>query len=427
MKFAWKRFKELSGPERRVLLDRTPSDEEAEAAVRPILDAVAREGDGAVRTWSEKLDGVRLESLRVPEEEISRAVDAMPKAFFDALETARRNIEIFHTAEKPPSEVTAAPQDGVELRRLWRPFERVGFYIPGGGASYPSTVLMLAVPARVAGCRDVALASPPDREGRVAQATLATARFTGVEEVYRIGGAMAVGAFAYGTRSVPAVEKIFGPGSRYVDAAKRLVACRTAVDLPAGPSEVLVLADESAEPRFCAADLLSQAEHGPDSIAVLVTTSERVARETASEVERQLEKSPRREILEAALRRLRLLVVDSIDEAVALANDFAPEHMVLMVEAEDEVLGGVRCAGSVLLGSYSPVAAGDYAAGINHVLPTGGAARTRSALSVLDFGRMMQVSRISRSGLEALRGAIVTLAEIETLAAHAEAVKERVR
>lgn len=427
MNFPWKRLKELSGPERRVLLDRTPSDEEAEAAVRPILDAVAREGDGAVRAWSEKLDGVRLESLRVPEEEISRAADAMPKAFFDALETARRNLEIFHTAEKPPVEVTAAPQDGVELRRLWRPFERVGFYVPGGGAAYPSTVLMLAVPARVAGCRNVALASPPDREGRVARATLAAARFAGVEEVYRIGGAMAVGAFAYGTRSVPAVQKIFGPGSRYVAAAKQLVADRTAVDLPAGPSEVLVLADESAEPRFCAADLLSQAEHGADSIAVLVTTSERVARETASEIEKQLERSPRREILEAALRHLRLLVVDSIDEAVALANDFAPEHMVLMVEAEDEVLGKVRCAGSVLLGNYAPVAAGDYAAGINHVLPTGGAARTRSALSVLDFGRMMQVTRISRSGLEALRSAIVTLAETETLAAHAEAVRERFR
>src|SRR5690606_3587963 len=345
----------------------------------------------------------------------------------DAIRTAARNIETFHRAQLPRDlDVETAP--GVVCERLSRPIRRVGLYVPAGSAPLPSTALMLGIPAKLAGCETRILCSPPQRNGRVDPAVLFAARVAGVTRVFRVGGAHAIAAMAYGTESVPKVYKIFGPGNTWVTAAKDLVDADpggAARDYPAGPSEVLVIADDGANPAFVASDLLSQAEHGGDSQVLLITTSRRLAAAVAAEVDAQKAKLSRRDTVEAALAHSSIIVVDDLDAAVAISNDYAPEHLIRQVEQPRRLLDGVEAAGSVFLGPWSPESVGDYCSGTNHVLPTYGYARRSSSLGVGDFLRSMTVQELSADGLRNIGPVAETLAELEGLDAHARAVGTR--
>ncbi|MGZ3639626.1 MAG: histidinol dehydrogenase, partial [Ktedonobacterales bacterium] len=315
---------------------------------------------------------------------------------------------------------------GVCVWRVWRPIERIGVYVPGGGALYPSCLLMASIPARVAGCAEIVVCTPAGPDGRVPAPVLAAAALAGVTEVYALGGVQAIAALAYGTETIRAVDKIFGPGSSYVAAAKALVASEVAIDLPAGPSEVLIVADETANPTWAAADLLAQAEHGPESACVLVTTSRAVAETTRDEMRRQLEKLPTAAVIRESLRRNgALLEAETMDDALAFANDYASEHLELLVADADQMIGRVYNAGSVFLGGWSVESAGDYATGGNHTLPTAGYARSFGPLAIEAYGRKMQVQRLEQSGLGRIRQAIETLAATEELPAHAAAVRTR--
>jgi len=398
-----------------------------DATVSDILLDVRRRGDAAVVEYTQRFDGVELASLRVSEAEIDAAGRALDEPLKKAIRTAQANIERFHRAQyQSPDVIETMP--GVKCWRKSVAIERVGLYIPGGTAPLFSTVLMLGIPAMIAGCREVVLCSPPRRDGSLHPAILYTARQIGIGQVFKAGGVQAVGALAYGTESIPAVYKIFGPGNQYVTAAKQHVSREgVAIDMPAGPSEVLVCIDASAQPAFAAADLLSQAEHGADSQVLLVAFDEAAVEAVRREVERQLAELPRREIAREALANSSAVVVRDRAEAVALINAYAPEHLILSVEDAEEMAEQVTNAGSVFLGNYTPESVGDYASGTNHTLPTNGFARTYSGISLDSFVKKITFQRLTHRGLQLLGPAVERMAEAEELAAHRRAVSIRLK
>ena len=405
----------------------TRREEEITRQVASILDEVRTGGDRALRDITRRIEGRDCETFEVSADVRRTAAALIPEALKEALDTAKANIEAFHRAQLPP-EVSVEPMPGVRCVQRALPIRRVGLYIPGGKAPLFSTVLMLAVPARVAGCPEVVLCTPARPDGTIAPEILYAADLCGVDRVYAVGGAQAVAALAYGTESIPRVDKIFGPGNRYVTKAKQLVGANdVAVDLPAGPSEVLVLADDEASPDFAAADLLSQAEHGGDSQAVLVCASERFARDTRRAVEEQLQQLQRGDTIREALRQSRIVVLDSREKMIAFANAYAPEHLIVSMRDAWEAAAQITAAGSVFIGLWSPESAGDYASGTNHTLPTGGWARAYSGVNTDSFLRKITYQELSRKGLATLSPTVIAMAEAEGLGAHAAAVRVRMK
>ncbi|MGI6794701.1 histidinol dehydrogenase [Bacteroides sp. KG68] len=393
--------------------------------VRSVIDRVKAEGDRAVLEYEEKFDGVSLPSLIVSEEELREADSLVAEDLKTAIYLAKQNIETFHAAQRFESKKVQT-QQGVTCWQKAVAIEKVGLYIPGGTAPLFSTVLMLAVPAKLAGCREIVLCTPPDKDGKIHPAVLFAAKVAGVNRIFKAGGIQAIAAMAYGTESVPKVYKIFGPGNQYVTAAKQLVSlCDVAIDMPAGPSEVEILADETANAEFIAADLLSQAEHGADSQAMLVTTSAELQQTVKAEVERQLALLPRREIAEKSLANSKLIVVDSMDEAIELTNAYAPEHLIIETSDYMSVADRIINAGSVFLGSLTPESAGDYASGTNHTLPTNGYAKAYSGVSLDSFIRKITFQEIKPEGIRTIGPAIEVMALHENLAAHKNAVTVR--
>ena len=393
--------------------------------VQAIVDRVAREGDAALKALAKDIDGVELASLKVSDEEFVEAAEKVSPEVKAAIEVARKNISAFHTAQLP-REVRVETQPGVVCIQRPVAIRRVGLYIPGGTAPLFSTVLMLALPAKIAGCEELVLCTPTNKEGKVAAEVLYAAQQCGVTSVYKVGGAQAVAAMAYGTESVPKVDKIFGPGNRYVTLAKQLVSGRnTSIDMPAGPSEVMVMADESADARFVAADLLSQAEHGRDSQAMVVCNSEALAEFVMAEVERQAALLSRGEYIAESLKNSRAVVFASRQEMIDFANAYAAEHLIVSMQDAWSVVDKITAAGSIFVGNYSPESAGDYASGTNHTLPTSGWAHSCSGVNVDSFMRKMTIQELSKEGLQGLSATIVAMADAEGLEAHAAAVKVR--
>ena len=393
--------------------------------VKEVLDRVKSEGDRAVIEYEERFDKVKLDALAVTEAEMAEAEKDVPIELKAAIMLAQKNIHAFHAAQRfEGKKVQTVP--GVTCWQKAVAIEKVGLYIPGGTAPLFSTVLMLAVPARIAGCKEIVLCTPPGRDGKVHPAVLFAAKVAGVNRIFKAGGIQAIAAMAYGTESVPKVYKIFGPGNQYVTAAKQLVSLRdVAIDMPAGPSEVEVLADETANPVFVAADLLSQAEHGVDSQVILITTSVELQQAVKVEVERQLALLPRKEIAEKSLANSKLIVVDSMEEAIELTNAYAPEHLIIETEDYLSVAERIVNAGSVFLGSLTPESAGDYASGTNHTLPTNGYAKAYSGVSLDSFIRKITFQEIKPEGLNIIGPAIELMAANEQLDAHKNAVSVR--
>ena len=393
--------------------------------VRSVIDRVKAEGDCAVLDYEKKFDKVVLTSLAVSEEEQQEAENLVSEDLKAAIRLAKQNIETFHAAQRfEGKKVQTRP--GVTCWQKAVAIEKVGLYIPGGTAPLFSTVLMLAVPAKIAGCKEIVLCTPPGRDGKVHPAVLFAAKVAGVNRIFKAGGIQAIAAMAHGTESVPKVYKIFGPGNQYVTAAKQLVSLRdVAIDMPAGPSEVEVLADETANPVFVAADLLSQAEHGVDSQAILITTSVELQQAVKVEVERQLALLPRKEIAEKSLANSKLIVVDSMEEAIELTNAYAPDHLIIVTEDYLSVAERIVNVGSVFLGSLTPESAGDYASGTNHTLPTNGYAKAYSGVSLDSFIRKITFQEIKPEGLNIIGPAIELMAANEQLDAHKNAVSVR--
>lgn len=399
------------------------------AAVSRIVAEVRRGGDGALRRLTAKFDSAKLASLRVSADEFAAAEQSLSPADRAALRTAYRNLRRFHAAQaaKP---VRVETMRGLVCEKLTRPIERVGLYVPGGSAPLFSTALMLGVPAQLAGCPVRSLCTPPGRDGRVNPRILFAAQLCGITDVFKVGGAQAIAALAYGTATIPKCDKLFGPGNAFVTEAKLQVsrdAAGAAIDLPAGPSEVMVIADASADPVFVAADLLSQAEHGPDSQVVLVTLSKTLAARVTAQVTEQLRLLPRRSIAEAALKKSRVILAASRTEAVAIANRYAPEHLILQLANPRALLPQITAAGSVFVGPWTPESLGDYASGTNHVLPTYGWARAFSGLGLADFSRTMTVQEANPLGLCRLGPVVARLATAENLIAHRRAVTVRLQ
>lgn len=397
-----------------------------QSRVETIVERVRREGDKALRALAEEIDGVSLRSLMVSEQEFCQAEQRVSAEVKAAIEVAARNIETFHRAQIPEG-VDLQTQPGVRCVQRAVAIRRVGLYIPGGTAPLFSTVLMLALPARIAGCREVVLCTPTNRAGEVAAEVLYAARRCGVEKVFKVGGAQAVAAMAYGTESVPKVDKIFGPGNRYVTLAKQMVAAHnTSIDMSAGPSEVMVMADASADAAFVAADMLSQAEHGRDSQAIVVCSSEHIAVAVAREVERQQAQLARADYVAESLANSRAVVFDSREQMIAFAEEYAAEHLIISMRDAWKVAEEISSAGSIFIGNYSPESAGDYASGTNHTLPTSGWAHSCSGVNIDSFMRKMTIQELSVEGLKALAPTIEAMAEAEGLEAHAAAVRIRI-
>ncbi len=390
-----------------------------------VLNDVREGGDEAVKKYEKKFDKVELESLAVSEEEMAEAESLVSDELKNALNEACENIKRFHASQKAvcPRVETSS---GVTCWQKAVPIDKVGLYIPGGTAPLFSTVLMLAVPARIAGCAEIVLCSPPGKDGKLNPAILVAAKVAGVNKIYKIGGVQAIGAMAYGTESVPKVYKIFGPGNQYVMAAKQEVSLHdVAIDMPAGPSEVEVVADDTANPAFVAADLLSQAEHGVDSQVVMMTCSESLLAKVAEEVEKQLAELPRKEIASKALENSKMILVENMDEAVELTNEYAPEHLILAVENYMDVAERIRNAGSVFLGNYSCESAGDYASGTNHTLPTSGYAKAYSGVNLDSFMRKITFQELTADGVRNLGPTVEIMAHCESLDAHCNAMRIR--
>lgn len=401
--------------------------DELKQGVAQIVSQVRTQGDAALRELSARYDHCVIEAIEVAESEFEAAENALAPALKAAIQEAAGRIGVYHRASAPQTvAVDTAP--GVRVERMLRPVTRVGLYVPAGSAPLPSTALMLGVPAQIAGCREVVLCSPARADGCCDEAVLYAAQVTGVHRVFKLGGAQAIAAMAYGTESVPKCEKLFGPGNAWVTEAKLQVSGDpdgAAIDMPAGPSEVLVIADAAANPVFVAADLLSQAEHGPDSQVILLSPSGAQLDRVADEVARQCAALPRSEIAEQALAQSRLIQVDSLAQAVAVSNRYAPEHLILQVDSPRTLLDGIESAGSVFLGQWTPESVGDYCSGSNHVLPTYGYARSYSGVSVASFQKQISVQEVSADGLRAIGPCTVTLAAAEQLEAHRRAVAMR--
>ena len=401
--------------------------EELGAAVARILDQVRADGDASLRALTRRYDGCELATFAVSDAEFAEAEAGLDPALKQAIAEAKERIEIFHRAAAPQT-VVIETAPGVVCERVTRPIARVGLYVPAGSAPLPSTALMLGVPAQIAKNPQVVLCTPAGKDGRADAAVLYVAALCGIRQVFKLGGAQAIAAMAFGTESVPVCDKLFGPGNSYVTEAKRQVAARAdgpAIDMPAGPSEVLVIADASANPEFVAADLLSQAEHGPDSQVLLLADNHAVLESVRTALARQLAQLPRADIARVALAKSRLIRVTSLAEAVAISNDYAPEHLILNVREPRALLPKVENAGSVFLGPWSPEAVGDYCSGTNHVLPTYGYARAWSGVSVASFVKQITVQELSADGLRAIGPSAATLARAERLNAHERAVTLR--
>ena len=401
------------------------SQQQARSLVDGILEDVRQRGDAAVAEYTERFDRFRPVPIAVPKDDLGRAWQELPENLRDALDLAHRRIQEFHQRQRP-QDIAVTGVHGEKLGRRWRPVERAGLYVPGGRAAYPSTVLMNAVPAKVAGVNDIVICSPAGPDGQVNPVVLAAAHLSGVRTVMRIGGAQAVAAMAYGTESVPKVDVISGPGNLYVTLAKQAVYGQVGIDSLAGPSEVLVIADQSAVPSQVAADLLAQAEHDPLAAAVLITTNAARVERSGTESARQLEGHPRREICEASLGNWGLVVVcDDLETCARLSDGFAPEHLELLVERPEPLADRIHHAGAIFLGPWSPEAVGDYLAGPNHTLPTCGAARFSGALSVETFMRHTSLIGFNKAALEATASAVQELAVSEGLHSHADSVRRR--
>jgi histidinol dehydrogenase len=419
----------LSDTERRAALARPSIESRADVAAvaLEVINTVRRDGEAALRAYTERFDGVKLETLVVSRAEFAAARTELTAGQIKALERAIDNVSRFHEAQVPKPFATET-MPGVRCERIIRPIQAVGLYVPAGSAPLPSAVVMLAVPARIAGCPRRVLCTPPNRRGHANAAVLVAAELCGIETVCKVGGAQAIAALAYGAGSIPKVDKIFGPGNAWVTAAKQLVAndpAGAACDMPAGPSEVLVVADDTARADFVAADLLAQAEHDGQSQAILITPSRKLAEATAAAIQTQLGRLSRRSILDKSLASSRCIVVADLDTAIQVANEYAAEHLILEVSEPRRWLPQIHNAGSIFLGAWSPEPMGDYCSGTNHVLPTYGYARAYSGLSVLDFVKGVTVQELSPAGLRALGPTAVTLAELEGLDAHANAVTLR--
>jgi len=397
------------------------------ALVQPILSAVKEEGDKALFKLTAKYDKADLKSLAVTQDEISNAIDLIKPSLKGAIRLAAKNIKSFHENQLN-SESRVETMPGISCWRKNVAIQKAGLYIPGGSAPLFSTVLMLGIPAKLAGCKEIILCTPPSADGSIHPAILFAASEIGLTKIFKLGGAQAVAAMAYGTEWVPAVDKIFGPGNLFVTSAKQIVATQgVAIDMPAGPSEVLVIADESCVPSFVASDLLSQAEHGADSQVVLVTTSEEILKNVEFELKSQLATLPRKEIAAKALENSALILVENIETAIDLSNVYAPEHLILAIENVEQQAEKIINAGSVFLGNYSPEAAGDYASGTNHVLPTNNYARNYSGVSVESFTKKVTFQQLSKEGLNNIGNAVELMAEAEDLQAHKNAVTLRLK
>jgi histidinol dehydrogenase len=421
---------ELKEARRQAILSRSREEvSQVLEVVRPILAALQKDGDQeSLRQHRQFKDDLTPQDLEATPEEIEKAYRAVDPKVLAALKTAAANIEKFHRAQLEKEMWALEVQPGILAGRLLRPLERVGCYIPGGLASYPSSALMNIIPAKVAGVAQIVAATPPGPGMAVNPATLAAAHLAGAQRLFKIGGPWAIGSLAYGTELVPKVDKIVGPGNKYVTAAKLLVFGQVDIDSPAGPSEALILGDETTEPRFAALDFLSQVEHDPEAAAVLVTPDAALAQQVVEIIRQELPHLPRRDIIEAALKKYSaVLVAASLHEAVEFANLYAPEHLQIMTREPFALLPRIRHAGSIFLGPYAPVPVGDYASGTNHVLPTGGCARMFSGLSVDDFVKRPTFQHLSREALAALKDTVILLAENEGLPLHARAVAERFR
>lgn len=419
----------ISYPERflwsEILKRPTLNHDALRETVAAILSRIQTEGDYAVMYYEEQFDKVKLSSLQVSEQEFAEAEKQVSIELKAAIMLAFNNIRTFHMAQKfEGKKIETLP--GVTCWQKAVAIEKVGLYVPGGTAPLFSTVLMLATPAQIAGCKEIILCTPPNQEGKIHPAILYAARIAGVSKVFKAGGVQAIGAMAYGTSSIPKVYKIFGPGNQYVTAAKQQVSLSdVAIDMPAGPSEVAVIADETANPVFVAADLLSQAEHGRDSQAILVTTSETLIHAVTGEIERQLNELPRKQLAEKSLEGSKLILVKNIQEAIDMINEYAPEHLIIETKDYMELSEKVINAGSVFLGSYSPESAGDYASGTNHTLPTNGYAKAYSGVSLDSFIRKITFQEITKEGIQTIGPAIEVMAANEFLDAHKNAVKVR--
>ncbi|WP_194974005.1 histidinol dehydrogenase [Aquiflexum lacus] len=400
---------------------------EIEKIVKPIMQKVKRLGDKALKKFALEYDHVQIKTLLVSMEEIFHARETVDPKLKEAIQVAKQNIEQFHEAQTTP-DLEMEVMEGVTCMRRSVPIQKVGLYIPGGTAPLFSTVLMLGIPANLAGCEEIVLCTPPDKEGNIHPAILYTADLIGIDKIVKAGGAQAIAAMTYGTESVPKVDKIFGPGNQYVTAAKQLAVKKgVAIDMPAGPSEVLVYADHTAIPAFVAADLLSQAEHGVDSQVILVASSEKIANKILEEIEVQLPKLPRKDMAKKALENSVAVIIAKQEKAIDLINDYAPEHLIICVENEDEVVRQIKNAGSVFIGNFTPESAGDYASGTNHTLPTYGYAKNYSGVSLDSFVKKITYQKITEKGIKKLGPIVELMAANEMLDAHKNAVSIRLK
>lgn len=405
----------------------TQTVKEIETTVNQVFEDVQKNGDTAIKKYTKKFDKVAVTSLKVTQEEISIAVEAVSRELKEAIQQAAANIEKFHRAQKT-EKVYQETTPGVVCWQEKRPIEKVGLYIPGGTAPLLSTVLMLAIPAKIAGCQEIILCSPPNFEGKIANEILYTANLCGVTNIFRVGGIQAISGLTFGTETIPKVYKIFGPGNQFVTVAKQLATkYGVAIDMPAGPSELLVMADDSANASFIASDLLSQAEHGADSQVILVSTSEKLIEEVSKEVEKQLKELPRIEIATKAIQNSKSILVKNFKEALALINEYAPEHFIVCTNNNDFFIDGILNAGSVFIGNYTPESAGDYASGTNHTLPTNGYSKSYSGVNLDSFTKSITFQEISKKGIQNIGKSIELMALAEGLQAHKNAVSIRIK
>jgi len=400
---------------------------DVETTVNQIFSEIKLKGDTAVKKYTQLFDGISIESLLVSKNEIETAEKETSEELKNAINLAKANIEKFHSAQKT-ERITVETTEGVVCWQEKRAIQKVGLYIPGGTAPLFSTVLMLAIPANIAGCKEIILCTPPDKNGKINPAILYTATLCGVTKIFKIGGIQAIGTMTFGTESIPSVYKIFGPGNQFVTVAKQIATKHgVAIDMPAGPSELLVFADDTANASFVASDLLSQAEHGADSQVVLVTTSEKFLNSVEKEVEEQLQQLPRKAIAEKAIANSQLILIESNSEAINLINEYAPEHFIVVSKEEDFFIESIQNAGSVFIGNFTPESAGDYASGTNHTLPTNGYAKQYSGVNLDSFMKSMTFQKISEKGIQNIGNAIETMAEAEGLQAHKNAVTLRLK
>lgn len=403
----------------------TRSVEDVEKTVYQIFGEVKSRGNEAVAKYTQLFDGIALDNEVVSEEEIRAADSSISEELKEAINLAKNNIERFHAAQKT-EKVSVETTPGVNCWQEKKPIQKIGLYIPGGTAPLFSTILMLAVPAKIAGCEEIILCSPPDNKGELNPAILYTAKLCGVSKIYKVGGIQAIAALTFGTETIPKVNKIFGPGNQFVTVAKQLATkYNVAIDMPAGPSELLVVADESANAAFVASDLLSQAEHGADSQVILISLSESFLNDVESEIEKQLPDLPRNEIAKSAMENSRLIYIGDEKEALKMINEYGPEHFIICTENEDLFINGIINAGSVFIGNFTPESAGDYASGTNHTLPTNGYAKQYSGVNLDSFLRAVTFQKISEEGIKNIGPAIETMAEAEGLQAHKTAVTLR--